>query len=167
MAVRNEGSNTAANPLERELVITRVFDAPRDLVFQAWTDPKHLAGWWGPKGWTNPVCEADARVGGAWHIVMRAPDGSEYPGGGVYREIVVPERLVFTNVAMDKDGNRLLDGLTTVTFEEDGDKTKLTLQTRVVGLVSFAARMLDGMEAGWTQALERLAEELAGHGQSA
>jgi uncharacterized protein YndB with AHSA1/START domain len=103
----------------------------------------------------------DARVGGAWRIVMRSPDGVEYPGGGVYREIVEPERLVFTNIATDKEGNPLLDGLTTVTFAEHGGKTKLTLQTRAVGLVSFAAQMLEGMEAGWTQSLERLAEKLA------
>jgi len=161
MAARNAGSNAATKPGERELVITRVFDAPRALVFKAWTDPKHLAQWWGPKGFTNPVCEVDARVGGAWRIVMRSPDGVEYPGGGVYREIVEPERLVFTNIATDTEGNPLLDGLTTVTFAEHGGKTKLTLQTRAVGLVSFAAQMLEGMEAGWTQSLERLAEKLA------
>ncbi len=77
---------------------------------------------------------------------------------GVFREIVEPERLVFTNVAVDKEGNPLLDGLTTVTFAEHGGKTKLTLQTRAVALVAAAARMLEGMEAGWTQSLERLAE---------
>jgi uncharacterized protein YndB with AHSA1/START domain len=161
MAASNPGSNAGAKPIERELVITRVFDAPRELVFQAWIDPKHLSQWWGPKGFMNPVCEVDARVGGAWRIVMRAPDGAEYPGGGVYLEIVEPERLVFTNVAVDKDGNPILDGLTTVTFAEDGGKTKLTLRTRAVGLVSYAAQMLEGMEAGWTQSLERLADELA------
>jgi uncharacterized protein YndB with AHSA1/START domain len=68
-------------------------------VFKAWTEPAHLARWWGPKGFTNPICEVDLRVGGAWRIVMRAPNGAEYPGGGVYREIVKPERLVFTNSA--------------------------------------------------------------------
>jgi uncharacterized protein YndB with AHSA1/START domain len=161
MAASNAGSNTATNFSERELVITRVFDAPRELVFQTWTDPKHLVRWWGPKGFTNPVCEVDLRVGGAWRIVMRAPDGAEYPGGGVYREIVPPERLVFTNGAMDKVGNPIIDGFTTVTFADEGGKTKLTLQTRAAGLVSYAARMLEGMEAGWTQSLERLSEELA------
>jgi uncharacterized protein YndB with AHSA1/START domain len=161
MAASNAGSNAAANFGEREVIITRVFDAPRELVFQAWTDPKHLARWWGPKDWTNPVCEVDVRVGGAWRIVMRAPDGGEYPCGGVYREIVPPERLVFTNIAMDKDGNPLLDGLTTVTFAEEGSKTKLTLRTRATGLVPFAPQMLSGMEMGWTQSLERLASELA------
>src|SRR5258706_7231658 len=152
-------SSTPSTPasetaMEREVVITRVFDAPRDLVFKAWTDPEHLARWWGPKEFTNPVCEADVRVGGAWRIVMRAPDGGEYPCGGVYREIVPPERLVFTNIAMDKDGNALLDGLTTVTFAEQREKTKLTLQTRAKGLVPYAPQMLAGLEAGWSQSLE-------------
>lgn len=150
-----------AQPREREVVITRIFDAPRELVFEAWIDPKHLARWWGPKTFTNPVCEVDARVGGAWHIVMRGPDGSEYPCGGVYREIVKPERLVFTNIATDKEGKPILDGLTTVLFAEHGGKTKLTLQTRAVALVEYAVAYLAGMEAGWTQSLEKLAEQFA------
>lgn len=154
-------TNPAAK-IERELVIERVFDAPPELVFEAWTEPAHLARWWGPKGFTNPICEVDLRVGGAWRIVMRAPNGAEYPGGGIYREIVAPERLVFTNGALDKEGNPIIEGLTTVTFAAHGDKTKLTLRTRAVALVSYAAQMLDGMEAGWTQSLERLGEELAG-----
>jgi uncharacterized protein YndB with AHSA1/START domain len=154
-------ANVSPAKVEREVVIERVFDAPQKLVFQAWTQPAHLARWWGPKGFTNPVCEVDLRVGGAWRIVMRAPNGAEYPGGGVYHEIVVPERLVFTNGALDKDGNPIIDGFTTVTFAAHGDKTKLTLRTRAVALVSYAAQMLDGMEAGWTQSLERLGEELA------
>ena len=98
-------TNATANVAEREVVITRVFDAPRSLVFKAWTDPEHMARWWGPRGFTNPICELDARVGGAWRIVMRSPAGIEYPCGGVYREIVEPERLVFTNIATDNEGN--------------------------------------------------------------
>jgi uncharacterized protein YndB with AHSA1/START domain len=147
--------------MEREVVITRVFDAPREMVFRAWTDPTHVARWWGPAGWTNPVCELDVRPGGAWCIVMRAPDGGEYPCGGVYREIVEPGRLVFTNIAMDAEGKHLLEGLTTVTFAEHEGKTRLTLETRATGLVPYAGQMLKGMEAGWTQSLERLAGELA------
>jgi uncharacterized protein YndB with AHSA1/START domain len=150
----------ATETTQREVVITRIFDAPRSLVFQAWTDPKHMANWWGPNGFTNPVCEMDVRVGGAYHIVMRGPDGADYPCRGVYREIVEPERLLFTNLAVDKEGNVLLDGFTTVTFEEHGGKTKLTLQTRATGLVAGAERMLAGMEAGWTQSLDKLSEHL-------
>jgi uncharacterized protein YndB with AHSA1/START domain len=146
---------------ERALVITRVFDAPRELVFKAWTDPTQVAQWWGPKGFTNPVCEVDARPGGAIRILMRAPDGVDHPMTGFFREVVAPERLVFTNVAVDQAGNPLLEGLTTVTFAAHGGKTKLTVQTRAVGLVAHAARMLEGMEAGWTQSIDRLEAHVA------
>ncbi|MGB9123853.1 MAG: SRPBCC domain-containing protein, partial [Candidatus Angelobacter sp.] len=84
-------SNIAQN-MEQSLVITRIFDAPPDVVFKAWTDPKQMAQWWGPKNFTNPVCELDVRPGGAWRIVMRAPDGMEYISAGVYSEVVKPER---------------------------------------------------------------------------
>ena len=100
----------------REFVITREFDAARELVFQAWTDPKHLAQWWGPKGFTNPVCEWDVRPGGKIYDVMRAPNGDRHPMGGVFREIVAPERLVFSCGALDEDGELLFEFLHTVTF---------------------------------------------------
>jgi uncharacterized protein YndB with AHSA1/START domain len=154
MAQKSEA--TAFAPVEREVVMTRVFDAPREVVFGAWIDPFHLAQWFGPKMFTTPVAEVDARVGGKWRVVMRAPDGTEYPGAGVYREIVKPERLVFTNDALDKDGNKLLEGLTTVTFEEFEGKTKLTLTTRSKGLVAGTDKMLAGMEEGWSQTLDKL-----------
>jgi uncharacterized protein YndB with AHSA1/START domain len=156
----NTQSKTA-DPMEREVVIERVFDAPRELVFQAWIDPKHLARWFGPKVFTIPVCETDPRVGGKWHIVMRSPDGQEFPCGGVYREVVEPERLAFTNNAVDRDGNPVINGFTTVTFANHNGKTKLTLQTRGTAMVEYAAAYLKGMEVGWTQSLEKLAEELA------
>ena len=151
---------TGPLPKALEITITRVFDAPRELVWKAWTDPKHLAQWWGPKNFSNPVCEADARVGGKWHIVMRAPDGREHPCGGVYLEVVEPERLVFTNIATDGDGKPILDGLTTVIFEDLGGKTKLILRTGATAVVDYAAEYLKGMEMGWTQSLERLTEYL-------
>src|SRR6266700_4700312 len=116
-------SSTAAALAERELVITRIFDAPRELVFKVWTDPKHMAQWWGPQGFTNPVCEIDVRPGGALRIVMRAPVGAQHPMRGVFREILEPERLVFTNIAVDADGNHLLEGITKITFAEHGGKT--------------------------------------------
>jgi uncharacterized protein YndB with AHSA1/START domain len=163
MPASDAKTSPAPSCLEREVIITRVFDAPRELVFQAWTDPAHLKHWWGPHGFTTPVCEVDLRVGGAWKMVMRFPDGSnEHTMQAIYREILPPERLAFTSVALDKDGNRLLEGLTTVTFADLGGKTKLTLQTRMTGLVSYAGRMLEGMETGWSQSLERLAEKLVG-----
>ncbi|MDR3532189.1 MAG: SRPBCC domain-containing protein, partial [Rhodopila sp.] len=97
----------------REIILERIVDAPPALVFQCWTDPKQVARWWGPRGFTNPVCEMDVRIGGAWRIVMRAPDGTDYPCGGVYREIIPGERLVFTNIATDPAGHPVIDGLTT------------------------------------------------------
>lgn len=142
-------------------MIERIFDAPRSLVFKAWTDPEHVAQWWGPKDFTNPVCEIDAKPGGAIRIVMRAPDGAEYPMTGVFREIVEPELLVFTNIAIDAAGNPLIDGLTTVTFAEHAGKTKLSLHTSAIALNAIAAAMLEGMPAGWSQSLDRLAEYLA------
>jgi len=144
------------NFAERELTITRVFDAPRALVFQAWTDPKHLAQWWGPQGFTNPICEFDARAGGALRIHMRGPDGTVYPMKGVIRDIVAPERLVFTNIAVDASGKHLLEGLTTVVFSEEQGKTKMTLHTRAVAVTEMAIAYLQGMEMGWTQSLDKL-----------
>jgi uncharacterized protein YndB with AHSA1/START domain len=142
----------------REVSLTRVFDAPPQLVWLAWTDPAHMAQWWGPKGFTNPVCEIDVRQGGAIRIHMRAPDGTIYPMTGEFEEIVPPERLVFTSVARDQDGNPLLEGHTTVTFEDIGGSTRLTVQSRAVGVAPIAPQMLAGMEMGWKQSLEKLAD---------
>jgi uncharacterized protein YndB with AHSA1/START domain len=155
MAARN---SAAAQPADRELVLTRVFDAPPSLVFKAWTDPQHLAQWWGPHGFTNPRCEVDVRPGGAIRIDMRGPDGTVYPMAGVYREVVAPKRLVFAASALDAQGKPLFEVLTTVTFADLGGKTTLTLRARVVKETAAAAPYLQGMEAGWTQSLERLAE---------
>jgi uncharacterized protein YndB with AHSA1/START domain len=141
---------------EREITITRNFDAPRSLVFRAWTDAALLAQWWGPKGFTNPVCEIDARVGGAIRIHMRAPDGAVYPMKGEIREIVEPERLVFTNNALDAEGHPIIEGLTTVTFAEAGGKTTLTLRTRGSAMTEQAVGYLQGMEMGWTMSIEKL-----------
>ena len=156
----------AAAPLPRpskgpDLTFTRILNAPCELVFKAWTDPKQMAQWWGPRVFTNPVCEMDVRPGGALRIVMRAPDGVEYPMTGVFREVVEPERLSFTTVAEDQSGTPVLEGLVNAIFAEDGGKTKLTVHSGAVGLVPQAAAMLDGMQEGWSQSLERLAELLA------
>jgi uncharacterized protein YndB with AHSA1/START domain len=143
-------------PAEREISITRVFDAPRALVFKAWTDARELAQWWGPKGFTNPVCEIDARVGGAIRIHMRSPDGNVYPMRGEFREIAPPERLVFTNIAVDAADNPIIEGLTTVTFADRGGKTTLTLHTRGRAMVDYAVGYLQGMEAGWSGSIDKL-----------
>lgn len=144
-----------------ELVFTRVFDAPRELVFKAWTDPKRVAAWWGPHGFTIPRCELDVRPGGAIVIHMRGPDGSLYPTTGVYQEIVEPERIVFTNAPLDEHEDFLFEILVTVTFAEQNGKTKQTLTARVIKTSAKSAPYLAGMEVGWTQMLEKLAEYVA------
>jgi len=148
-------SSTKPNE-DHELVLTCLFNAPRELVFKVWTDPKHVAQWWGPRGFTNPVCELDLRPGGAILIHMRSPDGIVYPMTGVFQEVVPPERLVFTSAALDSDGNPMFEVLTTVTFAEEGGKTKQILRARVIKKTAQAAPYLAGMEQGWTQSLERL-----------
>jgi len=146
---------------EREVTITRVFDAPRVLVFKAWTDAAQLALWWGPKGFTNPVCEIDPRVGGTLRIHMRAPDGNIYPMKGEIREIVPPERLAFTNIAVDEAGNHIIEGFTTVTFTDESGKTRLTLHTRGGAMAEKAIAYLQGMEMGWTMSIDKLQALLA------
>jgi uncharacterized protein YndB with AHSA1/START domain len=148
-------------PSERELVITRIFDAPRELVFKAWTDQEQVARWWSPKHFTNPFCEVDARPGGAILIHMRAPDGAEFPMNGRFLEIVEPERLVFTSSALEEEeGNPLLEVLTTVTFADQGGKTKLTMHALVTKAAPGSEGALAGMEEGWNQSLDKLEEFL-------
>lgn len=148
---------------EAELITTRIFDAPREMVFRAWTDPVRLKRWWGPKGFTNPVCDVDVRPGGAIRIEMRGPDGKVYPMTGTYLEIVEPERLVFVSSALDASGQPLFEVLNVVTLaEEPGGKTKLTLHVKVSKIRPEAAGHIAGMEIGWSMTLDRLAAEVAG-----
>lgn len=150
-----------ATTTEPELMLTRVFDAPRKLVFQAWTDRERLQRWWGPKGFTNPRCEIDVRPGGAIRIDMRGPDGTLYPPmTGTFLEIVEPERLVFIASALDEKGEPLFEVLNTVTFADIGGKTKMTLHASVSKVRPEAVRHLAGMEQGWTESLERLMDEV-------
>ncbi|GGE12847.1 activator of HSP90 ATPase [Marinithermofilum abyssi] len=113
--------NNSRNAGEYELVTTRIFDAPRDLVFKAWTSPVHLAQWWGPKGFTNTFQEFDLRPGGTWQFIMHGPDGVDYKNKSVFVEIVKPERIVFQHVSGPKFQ-------VTATFEELDDKTRLTFR---------------------------------------
>jgi len=110
-----------ADTSDREIVVTRVFDAPRALVFEAWTDPKHLAHWWGPNGFTLTTHQLDFRPGGTWRSVMHGPDGRDYQNEIVYVEIAEPERLVYRHVSAPHFQM-------TVTFADDGGKTKITAQ---------------------------------------
>ena len=146
-----------ADTAAAELFIRRIFDAPRRLVFEAWTDPEHLARWWGPQGFAIIACKAEVRPGGAWHRTMRSPEGNVIRKHGAYREIVAPERLVFTYVSNDAEGNPGPATLVTVTFADVGGKTRLTLRQTL--FESVAAR--DAHHVGWTSCLQRFAEYLA------
>jgi uncharacterized protein YndB with AHSA1/START domain len=148
-------------PVDRELVLDRVLRAPRELVYQTWTDPAHLANWWGPRHFTNPVCEVDLRPGGALRIHMCGPDGTVYPMTGHYWEIEEPRRLVFTSMAYDSTGTPALENLNTVTFEADGDSTRLQMHAVIVARTQAAIPMLAGMRIGWAQTLDRLADHAA------
>lgn len=162
-------NNPTKSPGERELVIMRVFDAPRELVWKAWIDPERVRRWWGPKNFTAPVCKINLRVGGAYLYCMRSPEGQDYWSTGVYREIVPPERIVCTDSFADEKGNTVpashygMDGdwpsalLVTVTFEEHEGKTKFTL--RHVGIP--AGQMRELARAGWNESFDKLAEALA------
>ncbi len=156
-------SATVPQPGEakREVLLTRIIDAPRELVFEAWTDPKHMAVWWGPKYFTNPVCEMDVRPGGAILIHMQGPDGVVYPMKGTFHEIVKPERLVFAIIAFeDEKGNALLATLLTATFAEHRGKTKLTVHEVVTKAEPGVEGALAGMEIGLSQSFDRLIELL-------
>jgi uncharacterized protein YndB with AHSA1/START domain len=142
---------------QREFVFTRSFPVPRSLVFKAWMNPQHLAQWWGPSGFTNPVCRFDPRPGGAIYVEMRAPDGTIHPMGGEFREIVEPERLVFISAALDEAGTPMFEVLNTVTFSERDGETTLRLEACVISETPGADAYLAGMNEGWIQSLERLA----------
>ena len=141
---------------ERTVEITRVFDAPRERVFAAWTKAEHLARWFGPKGFTIHSCEADPRPGGLFRLCMRSPQGQDYWVRGVYREIVAPERLVITCTAEDEKGIPRLEEVIDVTFAEQDGKTRLGLKATASGPSAEAAAMLEGMPKGWAQTVNRL-----------
>lgn len=141
--------------LRRELYISRIYDASRTQLFRAWTEARQLSRWWGPKDFTNPVCEVDARVGGRLRITMRAPDGTEYPMQAVFTELRAPERLAFDFEALDGAGKPVLTGRLSVGFADEGGRTRLSLSTTAEGTGADAAMKLDGMETGWNQSLDR------------
>ena len=168
MAEKRDSSVT--EPARQELVITRIFDAPRELVFKAWTDPEHMKRWWGPKGFTTPFCKIDLRPGGVIHFCMRSPEGQDFWCAGVYREIAPPERIVCTSFFSDEEGNLVqpthygmspdwpAETLMTVTFEEHEGKTKLTLRQARVPVTPERENAV----AGWNESFDRLAEYVGG-----
>lgn len=147
-------------PQRREIYVSRLYDLSRNVLFRAWTEPKHLSRWWGPKDFTTPVCEVQPRLGGKLRLVMRAPDGSEHAMQAVFTEYRVPEVLSFDFEAMDKTGKPALQGQLSVTFVDESGKTRMSLSTYAEGLGGEATAMLEGMEAGWNQSLERLTRSL-------
>lgn len=159
---------------KRELTITRTFDVPREKVWKAWTDPEQLRQWWAPRGFTNPTVQLDLRVGGELYIVMLAGEelgkmsGMKAPMRGTFTEVVAPDpsnssgqaKLVFSNSALDENGKVLLSGETSVTFEDVGGKTKLTVRTSAEGTAPGTDMMLAGMEQGWNEQTDKLGEFL-------
>jgi uncharacterized protein YndB with AHSA1/START domain len=159
-------NNVISNRGKQDVLIIRVLDAPRELVWKAWTDPEHFKNWWGPKDYTCPFCEMDLRVGGKYLNCMRSPKGRDYWSTGVYREIIPMERLVFTDCFADEKGNVVhathyglspdfpLEMLVIVTLEDQGGKTKMTLQH--IGLPAGSEG--EGAEQGWSESFDKLAE---------
>ena len=158
-AKKSSTGATASKSEERALVMTRTFDAPRALVFEAWTERQHLERWQGaPQGFTVTVEQSDIRPGGAFRICIRSPEGVDHWLQGVYREVVAPERLVFTHTWLDAERKPTTETLVTITFAERGGKTELTL--RQSGFKSEESRA--GHEGGWASTFDRLAEYLDG-----
>jgi uncharacterized protein YndB with AHSA1/START domain len=143
---------------ERVLVITRVFDAPRELVFKAWTEPEHMVRWFGPRGFTSAIVHSDLRPGGTYRIHMRGPEGEDHWTQGIFHEVAAPERLVMAGSWADAEGNPTSpETVLRLTFENQEGKTRLTLHQ--TGFESVTAR--DAHRGGWSSSFERLAEYLA------
>ena len=147
-------------PSEREIVLTRVFDAPRGLVFEAWTKPEHVKQWYGCSIMTLPVCEIDLRVGGAYRYVMRSPDGGKHTMQGVYREIMPPRRLVYTEQYVT-EGFTSNEALVTVIFAEHDGMTTLTSTILHQSKADRDGHLGSGMERGAAEVYDRLAAYLA------
>jgi uncharacterized protein YndB with AHSA1/START domain len=150
------GATTFTTPSEREIVITRVFDAPRRLVFEAMTNPEHVPHWYGPRGWTLPVCQIDLRPGGAWRYVMRSPDGTDMGLRGVFQEVMPPEGLVTTESFDDYPG----ESLNTLTLSEEEGRTTMTTRVLYPSKEVRDAVIQSGMQEGASETFDRLTEYL-------
>jgi len=148
------------NPARPQVSITRVFEAPIDLVFSMWTNAEYLARWWGPKNNTNSACEMDARPGGAIKIVMQMEDGLVVHVDGVFNEVSAPHRLVFTILKEGEAGKTGLEVLHTITLTEADGKTTQIMKVIIVRSSPEFSTSCQGMELGWNQSLDRLAEQL-------
>jgi uncharacterized protein YndB with AHSA1/START domain len=154
---RQVGALTLTVKSELEIEMTRVFDVPRRLVFEAHSKPEHVRHWWGPRGSTMVTCEMDFRPGGRWRFVIRKPGGQEYGFRGEYREIVAPERLVQTFEFEGMPGSISVDDMT---FTEHDGQTTLTCVSRMDSIEARDAMLKSGMEAGAADTYDRLAEML-------
>ncbi len=149
----------------KELTIVKEFDAPREKVFEAWTDPKLVSQWWGPEGVFTPVCEVDAKPGGLIHIVMEAGEtmgdykGTQWPMHGKFEEIEKPSKIVFTANAED-GGKEILEHRTTVTLEDVNGKTKMTVRVVVTKVLPGSEYAIAGMEQGWNSQFDKLGKFL-------
>jgi uncharacterized protein YndB with AHSA1/START domain len=151
------GIGTTTAPADRVLTITRIFDAPRSLVFKAWIDRDHLAQWFGPRGFTMTMCQMDQRPGGTYRFGMRSSEGSEHWLKGVYREIIEPEKLAFTYAWTDSEGNPTRpETLLVLTFEDEQGKTRMTLHQSVFE----SATACEMHRGGWNSSLDCLEEYL-------
>jgi uncharacterized protein YndB with AHSA1/START domain len=158
-----ERKNTSiAESADREIVITRVFEAPRDLVWEAWTNPRHVVHWWGPIGFTTTIQEMDVRPGGVWRHIMHGPDGTDYPNKSVFTEVVKPERIVYSHGG-GKKGSPGAHFEATWTFDAQGDnKTRLTIRMVFPSSADRDTVVKEyGAIEGGHQTLARLEEYLA------
>jgi len=158
--LKNTGTLQVATPTEREIAMTRVFNAPRRLVFGALTKPELFKRWFGPRGWSLAVCEIDLKVGGTWRSVLRGPNGKEMGMRGVYQEIAPPERFVSTESFDDYPG----ESLNTLVLSEQGGKTTLTIIVLYRSQEIRDAVIKSGMEHGAAECYDKLAELLASAG---
>ena len=157
MSEKSSGASTLTLPSDQEIVMERVFNAPRELVFKAHTDPNLISQWWGPRRYTTTVDKMDLRVGGVWRFVQHDADGNEFAFNGVYREIVPPERLSYTFEFEGMPGHVLVE---TVTFEEQNGKTKVTVTGLYQSVEDRDGMLQSGMEEGANESYERLVELL-------
>ncbi len=162
-----------ADQNKNEVVITKVFDAPREIVWKAWSDPEMFKKWWGPQGFTCPAAKIDFKVGGKYHVAMHGPAGTEFDkdlwSTGTFKEIIPMEKIVYTDSFADEEGNAVssaqygmegfpMETQVTVTFEDVDGKTKMTLKHQ--GIAGVDEKMLNDMEQGWSQSFDKLAVAL-------
>ena len=157
MSAKSSAISTLTLPSDREIVMERVFNAPRELVFKAYTDPNLISKWWGPRRYTTIVDKMDVRVGGVWRFVQRDAAGNEYAFNGEYREIAPPDRLSYTFEFEGMPGHVLLE---TVTFEEHDGQTKVTVTSLFRSAEDRDGMLQSGMEQGANESQDRLAELL-------